>query len=354
MQRCMKRFTMTRPLHSNIIQFYTSFRDAYSICFVLELCIGGDLRLSYQLGEIYTEYKVAYVIYCIGSAINHLHYLGILHRDIKPENIMLTSDGVPKLIDFGVSYLNPPSHQKHICVCQYRSGTKEYLAPEVFVGGTHYHGYESDYWSLGVVMYEMLFKKRPYEDISLLKPLVKYSQDTYRSAWDSLVQHKSKFSRSQSSILLTSGHTTIATDQTDFEESPSNYLDLGSFLQNFDPSSSDPFEIIVPRENGANERTSTECKDLLIGLLDPRIHMRFGVGNRSRLFTAHSWFSSNGLCTPPLSSSWKTPSPLFSNVSIMGDQLQRGSGQTNSVVLVSPEIDEILTKDRVHYVSPTY
>ena len=69
----------------------------------MELLSGGDLRILLQDYEQFNEIKVSYIISCIGSALNYLHNYNIIHRDIKPENIMFNSEGIPKLIDFGVS-----------------------------------------------------------------------------------------------------------------------------------------------------------------------------------------------------------------------------------------------------------
>ena len=77
------------------------------------------------------------------------------------ENIILDEHGYPHLTDFGVAYVQSDIESEYL-KCTLASGTKQYLAPEVFTK-RHIHGPESDYWSLGVVAYELLFGRRPFE-----------------------------------------------------------------------------------------------------------------------------------------------------------------------------------------------
>mmetsp|Transcript_4064 Transcript_4064/g.4044 ORF Transcript_4064/g.4044 Transcript_4064/m.4044 type:complete len:448 (+) Transcript_4064:89-1432(+) len=306
--------------HPFIIKLYAIFHEVGSTNLLMELLCGGDLRLSMQSYDLYNENKTAYIIACIGSALHHLHLHGIIHRDIKPENIMFDISGIPKLIDFGMSYttksiplLSSSSSSSNICICQSRSGTKEYLAPEVFVPETHYHSYESDFWSLGMVMYELLFRYRPFKSIIPIS-MIKYSQDTYKSAWESLVNASSN---SSSITTITTSLTTSAVATAPFlsgttaslktfisesydlnemrSNTTSNFIQLSSFMTNFDetPLNSD-LVISIPDFNSCKEKTSIECKNLLLSLLDVRVHLRYGVNDRYSSFIDHNWFQSNG------------------------------------------------------------
>ena len=147
--------------HNFVVGITYAFCDDRAFYMALDLCIGGDLRYHLRNLEIFTERRVSFIATCMASALNHIHNCGVLHRDIKPENIIYDEYGFPYLTDFGVAFnsgiVGHPSKIK----CFMSSGTKQYLAPEVFTY-THEHGYSSDFWSLGVMMYEFLFRKRPF------------------------------------------------------------------------------------------------------------------------------------------------------------------------------------------------
>eukprot|EP00602_Paraphysomonas_sp_CaronLab_P000113 CAMPEP_0185029790 /NCGR_PEP_ID=MMETSP1103-20130426/16324_1 /TAXON_ID=36769 /ORGANISM="Paraphysomonas bandaiensis, Strain Caron Lab Isolate" /LENGTH=434 /DNA_ID=CAMNT_0027564673 /DNA_START=473 /DNA_END=1777 /DNA_ORIENTATION=- len=98
---------------------------------------------------------------CLSSALDHIHSRGVLHRDVKPENVMYNDHGFPMLTDFGVSYVCDEFASSGVIECKMASGTRPYLAPELFTK-YHQHGTPSDYWSLGVLAYELLFNRRPF------------------------------------------------------------------------------------------------------------------------------------------------------------------------------------------------
>lgn len=157
----------------------------------MDLKTGGDLRYYLRKRKIFEEIDVVFYIACISSALTHIHSKNMIHRDIKPgdmilkyhiiklimyhfdikiinllylyyvENIILDEQGYPHLADFGVAHVQSTEDATYL-VSTLASGTKQYLAPEVFCRA-HIHGPESDFWSLGVVAYELLYSHRPFD-----------------------------------------------------------------------------------------------------------------------------------------------------------------------------------------------
>lgn len=91
----------------------------------------------------------------IGSALGHLHSLGVVYRDLKPENILLDDNGHVCLTDFGLSKdINPNDKAHTFC------GTPEYLAPEIVTGAGH--DKMVDWWALGILLYELTVGIPPF------------------------------------------------------------------------------------------------------------------------------------------------------------------------------------------------
>ncbi|KAH7135497.1 kinase-like domain-containing protein [Dendryphion nanum] len=141
--------------HPFLCNLRYSFQDIEYLYIVVDLMNGGDLRFHISR-KTFTEDAVQFWIAELGCAVKYIHQQGIVHRDIKPDNVLLDSDGHVHLADFNVAsdfIPNKPLTSK--------SGTLAYLAPEVYEG----KGYscEVDWWSLGVLFYECIYNKRPFE-----------------------------------------------------------------------------------------------------------------------------------------------------------------------------------------------
>lgn len=143
--------------HPNIIQLYTYFHDESRICLILEFCAIGEMftHMRKQDNQRYTERNAAKYIYQVSDAINYCHQKSVIHRDIKPENLLLTMHEDVKISDFGWSVHAPSLYRKTMC------GTLDYLPPEM-IASEHY-GKEVDNWCIGILMYEFLVGRPPFE-----------------------------------------------------------------------------------------------------------------------------------------------------------------------------------------------
>lgn len=103
----------------------------------------------------FTEEQAKFFAACIIKALGHLHDKGYIYRDLKPENILIQNNGYIKLTDFGLcKRLEPDDLAKTFC------GTPEYLAPEVIL--ERGCNRPADWWSLGILVYEMIFGIPPF------------------------------------------------------------------------------------------------------------------------------------------------------------------------------------------------
>ncbi|KAK3905037.1 kinase-like domain-containing protein [Staphylotrichum tortipilum] len=144
--------------HPFICNLRYSFQDIEYMYLVVDLMSGGDLRFHISR-KTFTEDAVRFWISELGCALRYIHGQGIIHRDVKPDNVLLDADGHVHLTDFNVA-----SDIIHGKILTSKSGTLAYLAPEVYAG----QGYDvrADWWSLGVLFYECIYNKRPFEGSS--------------------------------------------------------------------------------------------------------------------------------------------------------------------------------------------
>jgi serine/threonine-protein kinase len=143
--------------HPNVVTVY-DVGEAGGIAYIaMEFLEGRSLRQVLDSGEPMPLDFVASIAAQIADALDYAQRYGIVHRDIKPANIMISPSGHAKLTDFGVAYMPSSSMTQTGTVL----GSPKYLSPEQVLG-LPVDG-RADIFALGVVLYEMLVKKTPFE-----------------------------------------------------------------------------------------------------------------------------------------------------------------------------------------------
>jgi len=143
-----------------LVTLHYAFQTDAKLHLILDYVSGGELFTHLYQREKFTEDEVRIYIGEIILALEHLHKLGIIYRDIKLENILLDSQGHIVLTDFGLSkeFLPHEKEQRAYSFC----GTIEYMAPEVVRAGSTGHDIAVDWWSVGVLTYELLTGASPF------------------------------------------------------------------------------------------------------------------------------------------------------------------------------------------------
>ncbi|EAX89116.1 AGC family protein kinase [Trichomonas vaginalis G3] len=229
------------------VQLYYAFQDSRCLYFVMEFLPGGDLMTLLINRNILTETETRFLIAETILAVNCVHKQGFIHRDIKPDNLLLTKNGHVRLTDFGLStkmdrysdpivqlideitdafnesgnsstpqsvinrlyYQKMHSSERHAQVCS-AVGTTDYIAPEVLLKQPY--GPSVDYWSIGAIMFEMIYGYAPF------------SSQTQRTTATKIIHFKetlefpSKPPVSTEAISLMRGLLTDADHRLNFEE----------------------------------------------------------------------------------------------------------------------------------------
>lgn len=154
--------------HPNIVDCYDVYQDSSKVCIIMEYCDSGSLK-----NIIKKPIKEKYIQFYFSQLANGLKYLSIkniVHRDIKPRNILLTNNRrVLKIADFGFAKkIEGISLYDTIC------GSPLYMAPEMIRQDKY--NTQTDLWSIGMILYEMLFGYHPYDNcktIPELKDIIK-------------------------------------------------------------------------------------------------------------------------------------------------------------------------------------
>lgn len=162
---------VARLNHPNIVSVYDWGAVANSYYMVMEYVDGTSLKELIRDRAPLPEREALRVAADVASALTMAHQGGIVHRDIKPQNILLTADGSVKVVDFGIARTETLTQ---LTLTNAVYGTAHYFSPEQAQGRTV--DARSDIYSLGVVLYEMLTGREPFQGASLLEVAVQHVQ----------------------------------------------------------------------------------------------------------------------------------------------------------------------------------
>lgn len=141
--------------HPFIVNLFGTFHDSRYVYLVLEYVVGGEFFTQLRKQGKLENDPAAFYAGQIGCIFEYVHSKNIIYRDLKPENILLNSDGYLKLTDFGFAKI---IEHRTYTLC----GTPEYIAPEVLLNKGH--GKPVDWWTLGILIYEMIVGYPPFVD----------------------------------------------------------------------------------------------------------------------------------------------------------------------------------------------
>ena len=148
-----ERDLLSQLNHPFIVNLHFSFQNTNYLYLILDLYTGGDLRYHLFHKNYFEEIQTKFIISNILLGLEYCHSNLIIHRDIKPENIILDNNGYTHITDFGIA-MQQSKNATQV------SGTPAYMAPEALFGKAQ--TIVSDYYSLGVLTFELIFGVKPY------------------------------------------------------------------------------------------------------------------------------------------------------------------------------------------------
>jgi len=152
-----ERTLMQQVAHPYIVSMIGSFKDDRYVFIVMEVITGGEMFTHLRKARKFSDEVSKFYGLQVGSAFAFIHSKNIIHRDLKPENLLLDTKGYSKLTDFGFAKVVEPGARTYT-LC----GTPEYIAPEVLLNKGH--GKPVDWWTLGILIYEMIVGQPPFCD----------------------------------------------------------------------------------------------------------------------------------------------------------------------------------------------
>eukprot|EP00013_Stygamoeba_regulata_P006993 CAMPEP_0177640296 /NCGR_PEP_ID=MMETSP0447-20121125/6469_1 /TAXON_ID=0 /ORGANISM="Stygamoeba regulata, Strain BSH-02190019" /LENGTH=1240 /DNA_ID=CAMNT_0019142361 /DNA_START=237 /DNA_END=3957 /DNA_ORIENTATION=+ len=163
---------LQRTSHPNIPKYVGSYCKGDEVFIAMEFCDGGALTDIFDVcRQGFTEAEIRYVAHEVLQAVKYLHSQSIIHRDIKCANVLITRQGLVKLVDFGISYI---SGNRRFAQPSTFTGTPHWMAPEVIETKTGHNPYsaKADIWSFGITLLELSQGFPPLNHMHPMKALL--------------------------------------------------------------------------------------------------------------------------------------------------------------------------------------
>ncbi|XP_050424754.1 testis-specific serine/threonine-protein kinase 4-like [Adelges cooleyi] len=156
--------------HENLIRYYQAIETTHRVYIVMELAPNGSLLdIIKRDGRIDEDRTQKWLMELVG-AVGYCHENGVVHRDIKCENLLMDDGYNMKLSDFGFARADMLNKNGQMAMSNTFCGSYAYASPEI-LKGTPYQPDASDVWSVGVVLYAMVFGTLPFDDTNYQKLL---------------------------------------------------------------------------------------------------------------------------------------------------------------------------------------
>ena len=154
---------VARLNHPNIARIYDSGMNHGQYYYIMDFVEGSNLD-DYVLKHAFTHRQILELMRTICQAVQHAHQNGIIHRDIKPANIIVTKEGSPVIVDFGLAKGFLEEDQNLVVSMDGETvGTPAYMSPEQAAGHIDKVDTRTDVYSLGVTLYTLLTGKNPHD-----------------------------------------------------------------------------------------------------------------------------------------------------------------------------------------------
>jgi eukaryotic-like serine/threonine-protein kinase len=161
--------------HPNIVQVFDYGQSGESYYIVMEFVEGADLRRYLKKHGVLDNERAIEIAHDVALGLGAAHKRGIVHRDVKPQNIMLNDSGLVKLTDFGIASMYKDAEAERLTTTGMTLGTVQYYAPEQAQG--EIVSPAADIYALGIVMYEMLAGRTPFDGDTPVAVAMRHIQD---------------------------------------------------------------------------------------------------------------------------------------------------------------------------------